>query len=82
VLKVFRMSFMKFGPTELRIVLAVGAMYLMYRPVVRLPWLGPALLFDVGGVVAIAGLAVTLAVSALRNIRTLYREESIGGARP
>jgi hypothetical protein len=36
-----------------------------------------ALLFDVGGVCAIVGLAVTLLVSAARNTRTLYVRESL-----
>ncbi len=82
VLRVFRMSFLKVGPTELRIVLAAGTLVLFYRPVVLLPWFGPVLLFDVGGVVSIAALAATLAVSAARNIRTLYREESLPCVRP
>ncbi len=76
-LQVFRMSYMKFGPTELRILLAVGAMVLLHMPVVRIAGAGPFLLFDVGGVVAMAGLVMILLVSALRNIQTLYREESL-----
>ncbi len=82
VLNVFRMSFLKFGPTELRIVLAAGTMFLLYRPVVLLPWFGPVRLFDVGGVLSIATLAATLAISAFRNIRALYREESLPDVRP
>ena len=34
-------------------------------------------LFDVGGVVAIAGLFITFVISAARNIKTLYRAEPI-----
>ena len=77
VLHVFRMSFMKFGPTELRILLAVGAMMLFSRPVVQIGGAGPFLLFDVGGVVSIAGLGIALLVSASRNIQTLYRQEPL-----
>jgi len=77
VLHVFRMSFVRFGPTELRIVLAVGTLTLLHRPVVQLGAAGPFLLFDVGGVVAMAGMGVTLLVSAARNIARLYREEPV-----
>ena len=72
----FKLSFMKFGPTELRIVLAAGTLYLLYRPRVEL--LGATYnLFDIGGLVAIAGLAVALVVSAARNTRALYLAEPI-----
>jgi len=33
------------------------------------------LLFDVGGVIAIAGMLAAVLVSAGRNVRILYREE-------
>jgi phosphatidylglycerophosphate synthase len=72
---VFRMSFMGFGPTELRVVLGVGALALMGDPQVVVGGLGPYQLFDVGGVVGIVGLALTFLVSALRTGRALYREE-------
>ena len=74
---VFRMSFLGFGPTELRMVLAVGALALMRGPDVVLAGLGPYLLFDVGGSVAIAGLAVTFVASAIGNGRALYEAEPI-----
>ncbi len=73
---VFRMSVMFFGPTELRILLAVGTLFLFYKPVVKLAGAGPFLLLDVGGVVSIFGLAAALLVAAVRNIRALYREET------
>jgi phosphatidylglycerophosphate synthase len=74
---VFTMAFMGFGPTELRIVLAVGALALLRSPNAHLPALGTFKLFDVGGVVAIAGLAVALVSAAVRNTRALYREEPL-----
>lgn len=77
VMRVFRMSFMGFGPTEMRILLAAGVLALFYRPAVKIGSLGPFLLFDVGGVVTIAGLVVALLVSSIRNIRILYREEPL-----
>ena len=72
---VFRMSFLWFGPTELRIVLAAGTIALFRDPHVDLGALGRHPLFDVGGVVAAAGLAIALAASAIRNTRVLARLE-------
>jgi phosphatidylglycerophosphate synthase len=67
---VFRMSFAGFGPTELRILLAVGAIALFRDPHVAL---GPLTvrLFDLGGVVAIVGLGVAFASSVVRNATEL-----------
>lgn len=72
---VFRMSFAGFGPTELRIVLAVGTVALFRDPHVAMGPLGHFPLFDVGAVVAIAGLVLALAVSIARNTRALARAE-------
>jgi len=73
---VFRMSFFKVGPTELRILLAIGALVLLVHPTSTL--FGRQFqLFDVGGVVAIAGLLGTFVISAVRNTRTLYQAEPI-----
>ena len=77
VQKVFRLSFLFFGPTELRILLAVGTLFLFQKPKVKLAGAGSFLLFDVGGTVAIVGLTLALLISAFRNIRTLYREEPL-----
>ena len=73
---IFRISQMKVGPTELRIVLAVGTVYLLYKPWVELAG-GSYLLFDVGGVVALAGMALALTISVARNTRDLYRAEPL-----
>jgi len=72
---VFKMSVAWFGPTELRILLAIGTIALMNDPRVDLGALGRVRLFDFAGVVAIAGLAVTLVVSAARNGLALARLE-------
>jgi len=74
---VFRLACLGFGPTELRIVLAVGTLYLVHSPMVRLAGLGPLRLFDVGGVAAIAGLLSAFLVSVARNIHDLYRSETV-----
>lgn len=74
---VFRVSLLKVGPTEMRIVLAAGTLRLLtHGPEVELfgrTWL----LFDVGGAVAVAGLFGALAFSAARNGRALYRAEPL-----
>jgi phosphatidylglycerophosphate synthase len=72
---VFRMSFAGVGPTELRILLAVGTLALHGDPQVRLGAFGQFPLFDVGGLVATAGLLVTLAVAIVRNGMALARLE-------
>jgi phosphatidylglycerophosphate synthase len=75
-LKVFRMSFWGIGPTELRLILAAGTIALLSHPTVQI--LGRSYrLFDVGGVVAITCMAVTVVVSATRNARTLYLAEPL-----
>jgi phosphatidylglycerophosphate synthase len=77
VRQVFHLSFMGFGPTELRIILAIGTLYLLHKPWVHLGGLGEFRLFDVGGAVAIAGLALKLVVSAARNTHALYQAERL-----
>jgi archaetidylinositol phosphate synthase len=75
----FRMSFWRFGPTELRIVLAVGTLTLLVHPTATI--LGRHyLLFDVGGLVAIGGLLVTTIVSAAGHTRELYIAERLPDA--
>jgi archaetidylinositol phosphate synthase len=72
----FKMSYFKVGPTELRIILAIGTLMLYVRPIVT--FFGRQVgLFDVGGVFAIGGLLITLVISAISNTRALYRMEPI-----
>jgi phosphatidylglycerophosphate synthase len=72
----FRMSFFGIGPTELRIVLAIGNLVLLVRPTVTLA--GHVFhLFDIGGVIGAIGLLGTFVFSAVRNTRTLYRAEPV-----
>jgi archaetidylinositol phosphate synthase len=72
---VFRMSFLWIGPTELRILLAIGTIALFREPQVDLGVLGRHPLFDVGGAIGAAGLVVALAVATIRNTRILARLE-------
>ena len=65
-----------FGPTELRILLAIGTVALLAKPWVVV--LGqPYRLFDVGGVAAIAAMAAALLWSTARNTAALYRAEPL-----
>jgi archaetidylinositol phosphate synthase len=73
--RVFRMSFAGFGPTELRILLAVGTVALFRDPQVNLGAFGAVRLFDFGGVIATGGLAAALAVAVGRNATALARLE-------
>jgi phosphatidylglycerophosphate synthase len=75
----FRISFWKFGPTELRILLAIGTLRLIESGTVTIAG-SHYLLFDVGGAVAIAGLAIIFLASAVTNTRALYRAEPLPGA--
>ena len=50
----FQMSFWGWGPTELRILLAIGALMLLVKPVVTIAGV-PMRLFDVGGIVGAIG---------------------------
>src|SRR3989441_5273351 len=70
----FQLSFWNFGPTELRILLAVGNVALLYHPLV---FHGRYRLFDVGGVIGLVGMSVMLICFTARNTRRLYLEERI-----
>ena len=72
---VFRMSFAGVGPTELRILQAVGTIALFRDPHVDLGSLGTVRMFDVGGLVATAGMGAALAVAVIRHTATLARLE-------
>jgi archaetidylinositol phosphate synthase len=74
----FRMSFWGWGPTELRILLAIGALALFVKPIVTIA--GTQMpLFDVGGIVAVIGLTATAIISAIGNTRRLYQAEPLPG---
>ena len=75
--QVFRLATFRVGPTELRIILAIGTLYLLYRPWIDIAGKGPFLLFDVGGIVAIAGLLTAFVYSGIRNTRVLYKAEPL-----
>lgn len=72
----FRLSFWRFGPTELRILLAIGNLALLWKPMVH--FLGGVYrLFDVGGVIGLIGMSVMVVFFTAQNTIRLYREERI-----
>lgn len=73
---VFKMAFIGVGPTELRILLAAGAIALINAPIVTVIGLGPMRLWDVGGVIGAAGMIMTFVISSARNGHALYVEET------
>jgi phosphatidylglycerophosphate synthase len=73
----FRMSFAAFGPTELRLVLAAGALKAATSPFIVMGGTD-ILLFDAGGAIAIAGMSLAFVVTAVGNTRMLFRAEPRG----
>jgi len=72
----FHISFWKFSPTELRILLMIGNVALLYRPLARIgSHVWP--LFDFGGVIGIFGMAAMLVVAVVRHTVYLYRAEPL-----
>jgi phosphatidylglycerophosphate synthase len=73
----FQMSHWIFGPTEIRIILAIGNLALFVR--------GPSAhlghhvyrLFDIGGVCAVVGMGIMFLIAAIRHTVTLYRQEPL-----
>ncbi len=70
----FTLSYFKVGPTELRILLAIGAVTLVWHPHAEIAgrtfWL-----LDVGGVIGMAGMIGTFLFAAATHTRTLYMAE-------
>jgi archaetidylinositol phosphate synthase len=72
----FRLSFWRFGPTELRILLAMGNLALLRWA--RVHFLGGEYrLFDIGGAIGLAGMMLMLVAFTLQNTIRLYREERL-----
>src|SRR6266853_1759813 len=72
----FRLSFWRFGPTELRILLAIGNGVALWKP--RVLFLGRQYrLFDVGGTIGLTGMTLILIFFTAQNTIRLYREARI-----
>jgi len=72
----FRLSHALFGPTELRIVLIIGTVALLFHPQAVL-FGRQFLLFDVGGVIAGAGMLVMAVAATIVHAMRLYAEERL-----
>jgi archaetidylinositol phosphate synthase len=72
----FHLSHGIFGPTEVRILLAVGNVVLLVHPYAEIAR-HRLLLFDIGGVVAIVGMAIMAVRATARHAVVLYREEEL-----
>lgn len=70
----FRMSFWSFGPTELRLLLAIGSLASLRWPMVLHERF---LLLDIGGAVGAAIMSAMLALVTAQNISRLYQQERI-----
>jgi archaetidylinositol phosphate synthase len=72
----FKISFGRFSPTELRLLLVVGNLVVLFHPTVRL--LGSSYrLFDVGGIVAAILMSGILITTTVQNIQVLYSTERL-----
>jgi archaetidylinositol phosphate synthase len=72
----FQLSFARFGPTEIRLLLALGNVRLWFHPEARM--FGSSFkVFDLGGMIAIAGMATMLVLSTVFNTVKLYRAEPL-----
>src|SRR5260370_15806762 len=70
----FQLSFFKFGPTELRVVLAIGNLFLLFHPMAHI-FKHALSLFDIVGVLAALGMVGNTIFTAVRNGKELFRED-------
>lgn len=75
-LGIFKISQWKLGPTEMRLVLIIGNLYLLHSSHTHL-FGRRFLLFDVGGVVSIIAMASMLVFSSIKNTHALYQLERL-----
>ncbi|MGA9307549.1 MAG: CDP-alcohol phosphatidyltransferase family protein [Candidatus Sulfotelmatobacter sp.] len=74
----FHLSFWRFGPTELRILLAVGNLAVLWKPQVHFLG-GYYKLFDLGGTIGLGGMALMVVFFTAQNTVRLYREDRVSG---
>lgn len=72
----FHLSVGAFSPTELRLLLIAGNIALLFKPVVTIAG-RQFLMFDVGGTIGIAGMALALLWAIVKHTRYLYRAETL-----
>src|SRR6266480_5321622 len=73
-LGVFKISQWKMGPTEMRLLLMIGNVVLIYHPRAHHQ---RYLLYDIGGVIAISGMALILVVLSIQHTHALYKLERL-----
>jgi phosphatidylglycerophosphate synthase len=78
----FKISYFKMGPTELRLLLCLGNLFLFFwKSTVHIA--GRAYkLFDVGGTLGISGMLLVMVISAIHHTVRLYRQEPIPVGKP
>ena len=76
----FTLSFWKLSPTELRLLLGIGNVVLLFHPTATLGGCR-YLLYDIGGAVAVVGMLAMFVASAVSNTVRLYRMEPREGRR-
>jgi phosphatidylglycerophosphate synthase len=75
----FKISYFKMGPTELRLLLCVGNIALLWKSMTHLA--GRAYrIFDIGGTMGISGMLLILCISMVTNTARLYRREPLPAA--
>jgi len=75
-LGIFRLSFAKLGPTEIRILLGVANIVLFFLPAARISvW--SARLLNIGGAIAIVAMAAMALFAAVSHTLALYRQEAL-----
>jgi archaetidylinositol phosphate synthase len=72
----FKISYFKMGPTELRVLLAIGNVALLWKPIAHLAGRSYRL-FDIGATIGISGMMLILLISAIKNTARLYRREPL-----
>jgi archaetidylinositol phosphate synthase len=75
-LGIFKLSFAKFGPTEIRILLGIANAVLFFLPAARIPGWSHRLL-DIGGAIAIIAMAAMAVFATVGHTLTLYRQETL-----
>jgi archaetidylinositol phosphate synthase len=75
-LGIFRLSFAKFGPTEIRILLGIANTVLFFLPSARIPGWSTRIL-DIGGAIAIVAMTAMAIFAAVTHTLTLYHQETL-----
>jgi archaetidylinositol phosphate synthase len=71
----FHLSYWRFGPTELRILLVIGNLFLLRNPHANIAG-RQYLLFDIGFLIGTVGVSLVLLQAVISHTRQLYREET------